>query len=60
MIENNEIFEHDVTLPGSTRGALPFLMYPQAESAAGALDSLDPATFTYTITAKQIAPDQPR
>lgn len=48
-------FEHDVALPGSRRKPLPFFMYPQAETAAGALDSLDPDAFKYTITAREIA-----
>jgi hypothetical protein len=33
---------------------LEFLMYPQAETAAGRLDCLDPDAFTYKITAKQV------
>jgi transglutaminase-like putative cysteine protease len=46
---------HDVALPGSTRGGkLGFLMYPQAETADGRLDSLDPDTFKYTITSREI------
>jgi len=45
---------HDVALPGSTGKPLPFLMYPQAEVAGARLDSLEPAKFTYTITARQI------
>jgi len=48
-------FEHDVALPGSSRPALPYLMYPEGETAAGPLDSLSADTFTYTITAKEIA-----
>ena len=31
-----------------------FLMYPQAETAAGRLDSLDPDNFRYEITSKEI------
>jgi transglutaminase-like putative cysteine protease len=45
---------HDVVLPGSTRGALPFLMYPQAEIGGVAQDELDPASFVYTITARAV------
>ena len=48
-------FEHDVALPGRSGKPLPFLMYPQGETAAGILDSLDPDTFKYSITAKEIA-----
>jgi len=46
---------HDVKLPGSAGPTLPFLMYPQAETAAGRIDPLDPDTFKYTITAREIA-----
>lgn len=42
---------HDLALPGTSGDTLPFLMYPQAEIAGERLDSLDPADFTYTITA---------
>ncbi|HEX9944178.1 MAG TPA: transglutaminase domain-containing protein [Thermoanaerobaculia bacterium] len=42
---------HDVQLPRSTHGGkLGFLMYPQAETAEGRRDCLDPDTFKYTIT----------
>ena len=47
-------FAHDVALPGSSRPALPFLMYPQAETADGRVDSLDPDRFRYEITAQEI------
>ncbi|MEO8431715.1 MAG: transglutaminase domain-containing protein [Acidobacteriota bacterium] len=47
-------FGHDVALPGSTGAPVGFLMYPQAESAAGRLDCLDPENFKYEITAKEI------
>ena len=46
-------FGHDVMLPGSSGRALPFLMYPQAETAEGRLDSLDPETFSYEIQARE-------
>lgn len=45
---------HDVKLPGSKGPAIPFLMYPQAETAGGRLDSLDPDAFKYSITAREI------
>lgn len=35
--------------------AVGFVMYPQGETADGCLDSLDPGTFRYRITAKEIA-----
>jgi transglutaminase-like putative cysteine protease len=47
-------YGHDIKLPGSTGAPLPFLMYPQAETAEGRRDSLDPATFRYQITAKEL------
>lgn len=46
---------HDVVLPGSDGPTLPFLMYPQAETAAGRLDSLDADSFSYAITAREIS-----
>jgi transglutaminase-like putative cysteine protease len=46
---------HDVRLPGAAGPAVGFLMYPQAETAAGRLDCLDPATFRYGISTKEIA-----
>jgi transglutaminase-like putative cysteine protease len=47
-------FAHDVALPGSSGKPLGFLMYPQAETAEGRLNSLDPAAFKYEIIAKEI------
>lgn len=46
---------HDVELPGAKGPKLEFLMYPQAETAAGRLDCLDPDTFRYTITAHEVS-----
>lgn len=46
---------HDVRLPGSDKGPLAFLMYPHGETAEGRLDSLDPATFRYRMSAREIA-----
>jgi transglutaminase-like putative cysteine protease len=46
---------HDVTLPNATKiERLGFLMYPQGETAAGRLDCLDPDSFKYTITAREV------
>lgn len=46
---------HDVNLPGSHfKERLPFLMYPIAENEEGRLDSYDPDSFKYQITAKEI------
>ena len=49
-------FAHDVALPGSSGPTVAFLMYPQAETAGGRLDSLDPDNFKYEITSKEITP----
>jgi transglutaminase-like putative cysteine protease len=46
-------FAHDVTLPGSNGAPVGFLMYPQAETSDGRLDSLDPANFKYEITSTE-------
>ena len=48
-------YAHDLQLPGSSRGKINFLMYPQSETAEGRLDSLDPDNFKYTISAKEVA-----
>jgi transglutaminase-like putative cysteine protease len=53
-------FAHDVALPGSKGGPLPFLMYPQAETADGRLDCLDPKGFRYEITSREITPGNSR
>jgi len=44
----------DLRLPGADGPALPFLMYPQGEDASGRFDSLDPATFRYSLTSREI------
>lgn len=46
---------HDVALPGAKEPPIGFLMYPQAETAAGLRDSLDPDSVKYTIIAKEVA-----
>lgn len=46
-------FAHDVALPGSSGAPVAFLMYPQAETAEGRLDCLDPDGFKYEITSKE-------
>jgi transglutaminase-like putative cysteine protease len=45
---------NDIELPNAREPPLTFLMYPQGETAAGPLDSLDPDNFRYTITAKEV------
>jgi transglutaminase-like putative cysteine protease len=45
---------HDVALPGAKHGRpVPYLMYPQCETANGRLDSLDPDRFRYEITVRE-------
>lgn len=48
-------YAQDVTLPGSSGPPVHFLMYPQAETAEGRLDPLDPQHFRYKITSSEIA-----
>jgi transglutaminase-like putative cysteine protease len=47
-------YANDVALPGSSKGPVNFLMYPQSETADGRRDSLDPEHFTYKITSTEI------
>jgi transglutaminase-like putative cysteine protease len=47
-------FAHDVALPGSNNAPVGFLMYPQAETSNGRIDSLDPDSFKYEITSREI------
>lgn len=47
-------FAHDVALHGSSGAPVGFLMYPQAETFGGRVDSLDPDRFRYEITAREI------
>jgi transglutaminase-like putative cysteine protease len=47
-------YAHDVQLPGSKGPKVAFFMYPNAETAAGRLDELDPDAFKYTITAREL------
>jgi transglutaminase-like putative cysteine protease len=46
-------FAHDVGLPRSGGAPVGFLMYPQAETTDGRLDSLDPESFKYEITSRE-------
>jgi transglutaminase-like putative cysteine protease len=45
---------HDIALPGSGKGAIPFLMYPNGETAEGRLDSLNPGSFRYEIRSREV------
>ena len=47
-------FAHDVALPGSNNAPVGFFMYPQAETSAVRIDSLDPDSFKYEITSREI------
>jgi hypothetical protein len=47
-------YAHDVQLPGSRGPRLPYLMYPNGETAQGRLDQLEPDSFRYALTAREI------
>jgi transglutaminase-like putative cysteine protease len=47
-------YAHDVRLPGSNGAPVGFLMYPQAETADGRVDSLDPENFRYRIFSREV------
>jgi transglutaminase-like putative cysteine protease len=47
-------YGHDLKLPQSNGPEIAFFMYPQAETANGRKDSLDPKNFSYTIKAKEV------
>ncbi len=46
---------HDVALPKAKTQKVAFLMYPQCETGAGLLDTLDPDNFKYQMTARELA-----
>ena len=48
-------YAQDIALPGASGPTVHFLMYPQAETADGRLDSLDPGSFRYQITSREHA-----
>jgi transglutaminase-like putative cysteine protease len=48
-------FAHEVKLPNSQGAPIAFLMYPNAETASGRKDSLDPDNFKYQINARKLA-----
>ena len=48
-------FAHDVALAASHGPTLPFLMYPQAETAQGRIDCLNPAAFRYEISSSELS-----
>lgn len=47
-------YAHDVKLPNSAGKAIPYLMYPHSETGGSPKDSLEPATFRYTITSREV------
>jgi len=47
-------FAHDAAPPGSSGKPIPLLMHPQAETADGRLEVLDPDSFRCEITAKEV------
>jgi len=47
-------YAHDVALPGSTGPKIPYFMYPNGETLEGRLDQLDPDSFKYTLTAREL------
>jgi transglutaminase-like putative cysteine protease len=47
-------YAHDVALPGSTGPKIPYFMYPNGETVQGRLDQLDPDSFKYTLTAREL------
>jgi transglutaminase-like putative cysteine protease len=47
-------YAHDIVLPGSKGASIPFFMYPQAETATGRVDSLDPEQFKYEIASREV------
>jgi transglutaminase-like putative cysteine protease len=48
-------YAHDVKLPHAQGAPVPYLMYPAAETESGRKDSLDPANFRYTVSAREIS-----
>jgi len=48
-------FAHDVALPTSAGEPVGFLIYPQAETTDGRLDSLDPDSFKYEINSRAVS-----
>jgi len=47
-------YAHDLKLLNSKDDPIAFLMYPQAETGAVRKDSLDPDTFKYRITSREL------
>ncbi|HEY1266119.1 MAG TPA: transglutaminase domain-containing protein [Candidatus Binatia bacterium] len=47
-------YDHDVKLPNSASKPIIYFMYPQAETADGKKDSLEPESFRYTMTSTEL------
>jgi transglutaminase-like putative cysteine protease len=47
-------YAHDVKLPNSESEPIAFFMYPQAESNGERRDSLDPDSFRYRMTSREL------
>lgn len=47
-------YAHDVQLPGARGPKIPYFMYPNAETTAGPLDQLEPDTFKYVLTSREL------
>jgi transglutaminase-like putative cysteine protease len=47
-------FAHDVALPGSSGPPVAFMMYPQAETGEGRVDTLNPEAFRYEIESAEV------
>jgi transglutaminase-like putative cysteine protease len=45
---------HDLQLPGSTGWKVPYFMYPDGQTSRGRLDPLEPDSFQYTITTREL------
>ena len=45
---------HDIVLPNSKGTKIPYLMYPNGESGGEQLDQLEPDTFKYAITWREL------
>jgi hypothetical protein len=47
-------YAHDLKLLNSRGDAIAFLMYPNAETGDARKDSLDPDTFKYKMTTREL------
>lgn len=47
-------YAHDLSLPGSQRSPLPYLMYPEGEVNGKRFNGLDPANFEYELISRSL------